>query len=141
MHRSLARLLVSVLGGSLLLAGGCREQHPSKPAAAAPAAAPKLTFNESIEPILSENCYQCHGPDPGSRKAGLRLDRPEFAFANHGKSGPAILPRDPEHSPLILRVTSHNPKVPGWPAESRIIRTEKCSQISPPSLRRQRLST
>ncbi len=65
---------------------------------------PKLGFNEAIEPILSQNCYQCHGPDPGGRKAGLRLDRSEFAFAPHGKSGPAIVPHDPDHSPLMRRI-------------------------------------
>src|ERR1700677_2476179 len=70
----------------------------------------KLVFNESIEPILSENCYQCHGPDPGSRKAGLRLDRPEFAFAPHEKSGPAIVKGDASGSPLIQRIESNDDK-------------------------------
>src|SRR6202022_5006788 len=50
----------------------------------------RLSFNENIQPILSENCYACHGPDPGARKAGLRLDRGEFAFAPHEKRGPGI---------------------------------------------------
>ncbi|HKR35792.1 MAG TPA: c-type cytochrome domain-containing protein, partial [Steroidobacteraceae bacterium] len=45
----------------------------------------KLSFNESIQPILSENCYGCHGPDSGSRKAELRLDRAQFAYQPHGK--------------------------------------------------------
>src|SRR5258708_34558455 len=52
----------------------------------------KLSFNQTIQPILSENCYPCHGPDPGARKAKLRLDRAEFAYAPHDKSGPAIIP-------------------------------------------------
>ena len=38
------------------------------------AAAP-LSFNRDIRPILSNNCYQCHGPDSAARKAKLRLDR------------------------------------------------------------------
>ena len=73
-------------------------------------AKPKLVFNESIEPILSENCYPCHGPDPGARKAGLRVDRPEFAFAARPKIGPVIQAGDPDHSPLVLRVESKDPK-------------------------------
>src|ERR1700722_4998933 len=52
----------------------------------------KLSFNQTIAPILSENCYPCHGPDPGARKAKLRLARAEFAYAPHDKSGPAIIP-------------------------------------------------
>lgn len=66
----------------------------------------KLTFNAHIQPILAENCYHCHGPDPGSRKAGLRLDRAEYAFRPLEKSGPAIVPGHPERSPLVQRIES-----------------------------------
>jgi len=64
----------------------------------------KLSFNESIQPILSENCYGCHGPDSGSRKAELRLDRAQFAYQPHGKFGPAIVPGKPHKSPLVQRI-------------------------------------
>src|SRR5256885_12525684 len=57
------------------------------------------SFNETIQPILSENCYACHGPDPGARKAKLRLDRAEFALVPHDKFGPAIIAgRSEEHT-------------------------------------------
>ncbi|MEI9894657.1 MAG: c-type cytochrome domain-containing protein [Chthoniobacter sp.] len=39
-----------------------------------------IDFNRDIQPILSENCYHCHGPDAHARKANLRLDRQEGAF-------------------------------------------------------------
>ena len=40
---------------------------------AAPVSGP-IVFNRDIKPILAEACLNCHGADPGSRKAGLRLD-------------------------------------------------------------------
>ena len=44
------------------------------------AAAENLSFNRDIRPILSENCFKCHGPDKNKRKAKLRLDRFEDAI-------------------------------------------------------------
>jgi hypothetical protein len=98
---------------------GCKRGASTSPAAVVAAAAVRPTeFNKDIEPILSENCYACHGPDPGSRKAGLRLDRAVFAFAAHERSRPAILPHDPDHSPLVLRVSSRDPKQTMPPPEA-----------------------
>src|SRR5262245_23397165 len=70
----------------------------------------RLSFNKTIQPILSENCYACHGPDPGARKAKLRLDRADFAYAPHDKYGPAIVPGRPDKSPLVEKIESKNPK-------------------------------
>jgi len=89
---------------------------------------PKLSFNETIQPILSENCYACHGPDPGARKAGLRLDRGEFAFAAHEKFGPAIIRGNPDKSPLVRRIESDDPKERMPPPEAR--HTLKPEQIA-----------
>src|SRR5690348_15801507 len=75
---------------------GQTSAHPSGLSVTKP-----LSFNQTIEPILSESCYACHGPDPGARKAKQRLDRAEFAYAPHDKTGPAILPGRPEISPLV----------------------------------------
>jgi hypothetical protein len=69
-----------------------------------------LSFNESVQPVLSENCYHCHGPDKSARKAELRLDRGEFAFAPHGEYAAAIVPGDPDGSPLILRIEAKDPE-------------------------------
>jgi mono/diheme cytochrome c family protein len=75
--------------------------------AAAALAAP-VDFNREIQPILSDNCYHCHGPDASSRKSGLRLDLKDPAFAG-GKSGlPTIVPGKPDESELIARVYSHD---------------------------------
>jgi mono/diheme cytochrome c family protein len=86
-----------------------------------------VSFNQTIQPILSENCYACHGPDPGARKAGLRLDRAEFAFAPHEKYGPAIIRGNPDKSPLVRRIESSDPKGRMPPLEAH--RTLKPEQI------------
>jgi hypothetical protein len=88
----------------LLVEAGCQQTQVTAPAPA------KLSFNEDVEPILAGNCFGCHGPDPGSRKAGLRLDRAEFAFAPHEKSGPAIVRFQPDKSPLVQRIESKREK-------------------------------
>src|SRR5207249_1427097 len=92
------------------------------------ASSARLSFNQTIQPILSENCYACHGPDPGARKAGLRLDRSEFAFAAHEKYGPAIIRGSPYKSPLVQRIESQDPKQRMPPAEAR--HTLKPEQIA-----------
>src|SRR5947209_956266 len=68
-----------------------------------------LDFNKDIEPILADNCYQCHGPDPGGRKANLRMDHPQTAFARLKDGKFAIVPGHPEQSEMIHRVTSTDP--------------------------------
>jgi len=50
------------------------------PLAGLHAVEPKIEFNRDIRPILSDNCFSCHGPDAGSRKGGLRLDQRETAL-------------------------------------------------------------
>lgn len=62
-----------------------------------------VDFATQIQPILSENCYSCHGPDHQKTEGGLRLDQQDLAFAG-GDSGAAIVPGDPSASLLITRI-------------------------------------
>jgi hypothetical protein len=75
---------------------------------AAPAAG-KIEYNRDVRPVLSENCFPCHGPDSASRKAGLRLDRFDDAIAPRKDSPPAIVPGKPDGSELVHRITAKNP--------------------------------
>jgi len=81
------------------------------PASAAPR---KIDFNRDIRPILSDNCYACHGPDEKARKAKLRLDVAESALAKH-----AVVPKDLKKSELWARVTSKESNDVMPPPESK----------------------
>jgi cytochrome c553 len=63
-----------------------------------------IDFNRDIRPILSENCFYCHGQDGNKRQADLRLDDRQAAI-----DGLAIVPGDLANSQLIARIESTDP--------------------------------
>ena len=55
------------------------------------AAEDRVLFNRDVRPLIAEYCYHCHGPDPGSRKEGIRFDREEGFFGKREDSEPAVV--------------------------------------------------
>jgi len=96
--RAFPRLNVTQVGGAWLLAVGLQA-----------AGAPTIDFNREVRPILSENCYKCHGPDEAARKARLRFDIRAEALKPAKSDRTAIVPGSPEKSELIARITASDP--------------------------------
>jgi cytochrome c553 len=95
----LVRTLAASLG-LLALAVAARAEEQ-----AAPPAAPRLSYNKDVRPLLVENCFSCHGADSASRKADLRLDQRDAAI----EFG-ALVPGDPDSSTFLDRVYSDDPE-------------------------------
>lgn len=68
-----------------------------------------ISFNRHVQPILSANCYPCHGPDANTRKSGLRLDGYEYLLQPADSGRPVFSADNPGASPLIERLTSADP--------------------------------
>src|SRR3982751_3374453 len=90
------RWLVAAALPLILSVAGEARQAPA-PTAAPPAA---HVFEVTIRPILAANCYDCH---TDQRMGGLRVDSRE-ALLKGGRTGPAIVPGDPDKSLLIVAV-------------------------------------
>ena len=90
----------------------CSPEMPEDVAAAYKALPHRLDYNLHVKPILSDKCFACHGPDGGKRKAELRLDLPEAAFASlpetPGKV--AIDPGNANGSEVYHRILSSDPE-------------------------------
>jgi mono/diheme cytochrome c family protein len=84
--------------------------------------AEKIEFTTQIQPILSENCYACHGPDEATVEGGLRLDVREYALKG-GDNGKAIIPGNADASILMKRIAHLDP-----------------DEVMPPSDKKKRLS-
>ncbi len=74
-----------------------------------PAAERPLNFARDIRPILSHNCFKCHGPDEKERKGGLRLDTQEGGTAKLESGMQAVVAGKADESELIARIISTDP--------------------------------
>lgn len=71
---------------------------------------PPIDFNQEVRPILSANCFFCHGPDTNHREGGLRLDDRNSAFGPGDSGETAIVPGKPQESELLRRIHSADPE-------------------------------
>ena len=96
---------------------------------AAEPGAGQIDFNRDIRPILSNNCFQCHGPDDQQRQAGLRFDLLEAATrpAESGKT--AIVPGKPDQSELLVRIRAAEDDGRMPPSDSNKTLTEPQKQL------------
>jgi len=108
LHRARRPTGLMVLGCILLVSAlpAARPSKASEPASAGPdaKAARPVDFNREVRPILSKNCFACHGSDEAKRAKGLRLDQREAAVKPLKSGDAAIVPGDPEASNLVARI-------------------------------------
>ncbi|RZO14748.1 MAG: DUF1549 domain-containing protein, partial [Verrucomicrobiaceae bacterium] len=89
-----------------------------------------VSFNDQIRPILADRCFACHGPDSAARKAGLRLDREEFAKAALAETGNVpIVAGHANKSEIFKRITSNDPDEVMPPQDAKSELTPKEIQL------------
>src|SRR5438094_559648 len=93
-------------------------KNDPKPKARISSRPDEVLYNRDIRPILSDQCYACHGPDEKKRKAKLRLDLKDEAFKEAKSGGFAIVPGDLDKSLLLKRITDKDPETIMPPPET-----------------------
>ena len=90
-----------LVGIFVLVLGGCLYGNPGA------AQERTVDFSREVRPILSQNCFTCHGPADDRRRRDLRLDTPEGFFADRPEfGGPVIVAGNADESLLYQRITA-----------------------------------
>jgi hypothetical protein len=88
----------------------------------------EVDFDKDVRPILSDKCFQCHGPDEATREADLRLDTFEGAFADLDGHA-AFVANEPEKSEALRRVLSDDVDEMMPPPESKLMLNERQKKV------------
>ena len=82
-------------------------------------------FNRDVLPVLSLNCYPCHGPDANTRKREIRFDTKDGLLGKTLDGASLLVPGRPDESELFKRIvhTDAAEKMP--PADSKLRVSEK----------------
>jgi hypothetical protein len=89
----------------------------------------EVDFNREVLPLLSDNCFKCHGPDENAREAELRLDIKEGAFGDLGGGYYPIVAGKPDESELIWHINSEDEDDVMPPPDSELSLSEKEKQL------------
>jgi hypothetical protein len=111
---------------SLMLS--CAIFASSMPAAEPPIPA-RVEFNRDVRPILSDNCFHCHGPDKRARQADLRLDIRDEAIKGASSGATPIVPAKPDESELVRRIRSTDPDEQMPPPDSHKTLTQRQKDV------------
>jgi hypothetical protein len=112
------KVIVVVIG---LIALSCGQNTPDDVEEAFNYLPETVDFNFHVKPILSDRCFNCHGPDENTRKAGLRLDREEEAFTELASGKRAFVSKKPGSSESVHRILSEDPQIQMPPPESNLL--------------------
>jgi hypothetical protein len=110
-----------VVGSMILAYGALSAQGQTRPKKIRD----KVDFNRDIRPILANKCLNCHGNDPSSVRAGLRLDNRAGAIARLPDGNFAVVPGKPAKSMLIDRINAEVPALRMPPVDSHKVLSQE----------------
>ena len=114
----------------IIMGLSCKPNLPDPIAQAMEELPEQVDFNIHVKPILSDNCFSCHGPDEAAREAGMRLDLPDAVYLATKESGKIPLsPGNLNKSEVFHRIISEDPDFQMPTPESHLTLTSRQKAI------------